>query len=46
MHVLGVPIATANWGVNESTVVCNQIFGKRFGQNIIPDTTYYPGSNQ
>ena len=46
MHVLGVPIATTNWGVNESTVVCNQIFGKRFGQNVIPDTTYYPAINQ
>ena len=40
VHAFGVPLATTNWGVSESAVVCNQLFGKSFGRNITPIITY------
>ena len=46
VHALGVPLATTNWGVSESVVVCNQLFGESVGRNIIPTTTYRTTINQ
>ena len=40
VHVFGVPLATTNWGVSESAVVCNQLFGKSLGRNITPIITF------